>query len=75
MKSMMFENTLVLLDVPSSTSEKLVSGEGDPVNGKEVEPFGIASFTIVMDPGKITASTESERSWLPPFPSRSSRLT
>src|SRR5574338_1706520 len=71
---MMFENTRVLLEVPSSTSEKLLTGAGEPVKEKEVEPFGIASLMIVRDPGKITASTESERSWLPPEPSRSTRL-
>src|SRR3954466_15849837 len=67
----MLLNTWVLAEVPSSTSEKLVSGVGEPVNEKEVEPFGVASLMIVIEPGKITASAESERSWLPPEPSRS----
>ena len=59
---MMFENVMVLADVPSSTNEKFVSGEGDPVKGKDVEPLGVASLMIVIDPGKMTASAESERS-------------
>ena len=58
----MFENTMVLAVVPSSTREKSVRGDGDPVNGKEVEPFGVASLMIVIEPGKITASADSERS-------------
>src|SRR6266567_6385509 len=70
----MFENTLVFAAVPSSTSEKFDSGDGDAVNGKEVEPFGVASLMTVIDPGKITASADNERSWLPPDPSRSTRL-
>jgi len=59
---MMFENTFLSLALPSSTSEKLLSGEGDPLKVNEVGPSGVASLMIVMDPGKITASTESERS-------------
>jgi hypothetical protein len=42
------------------------------VNEKSVGlvPFA-TSLMIVMLPGKTTASLESERSWLPPLPSRS----
>ena len=68
---MMLENTLVFAEVPSSTSEKFVRGDGDPVKGNDVEPLGVASLIMVIEPGKITASAESERSWLPPEPSRS----
>lgn len=58
----MFENTLVFADVPSSTNEKFVSGDGEPVKGKDVDPFGVASLIIVIEPGKMTESAESERS-------------
>jgi len=58
----MFENSLVLADVPSSTSEKLVRGDGEPVKGNDVVPFGVASLMIVIEPGKMTESAESERS-------------
>ena len=58
----MFENVLVFADVPSSTNEKSARGDGDAVKGKDVAPFGVASLMIVMEPGKITASAESERS-------------
>ena len=58
----MFENVMVFAVVPSSTREKFVRGDGDPVKGKEVGPFGVASLMIVIEPGKITASAESERS-------------
>src|SRR4051812_32226436 len=68
---MMFENTFVFVEVPSSTKEKFVSGEGDAVKPNDVELFGVASLMIVIEPGKITASADSERSWLPPEPSRS----
>ena len=61
----MFENTFVFADVPSSTNEKFVSGDGDPVKGNDVGPFGVASFIIVIEPGKTTASAESERSCCP----------
>jgi hypothetical protein len=37
-----------LADVPSSTRLKLLSGDGDAVNENDVEPFGVASFTIVI---------------------------
>src|SRR6266536_1566420 len=65
------ENTLVFADVPSSTREKAARGEGLAVNGNEVAPLTLASLTIVTEPRKMTASAESERSWLPPEPSRS----
>src|SRR5436190_2489926 len=64
---------LVFADVPSSTSEKFDRGDGLAVNEKLVAPFGVASLMIVMLPGKMTASAESERSWLPPEPSRATR--
>jgi hypothetical protein len=59
---MMFENNMVFADVPSSTSEKFVRGDGEPVKGNEVAPFGVASLTMVIEAGKMTASAESERS-------------
>src|SRR2546428_1841597 len=49
----------------TSMSEKLESGEGLPVKSKQVGLFGTASFTIVMEPGKITAPAERLRSWAP----------
>ena len=58
----MFANKMVFAVVPSSTREKLVRGAGDPVNEKEVEPFGVASLMIVIEAGNTTASAESERS-------------
>jgi hypothetical protein len=58
----MFENTFVFADVPSSTSEKFVSGEGEAVKGNDVVPFGVASLMMVIEPGKMTASAESDRS-------------
>ena len=64
-KVVMFENVIVFADVPSSTSEKFVRGEGEPVKGKDVAPFGVASLTIVIEAGKTTASAESERSCCP----------
>src|SRR4051812_30446838 len=70
----MLLKSLVFAEVPLSTSEKLESGAGDAVNGKEVEPSGLACFTIVIEPGKMTASAESARSWLPPDPSSPRRL-
>ena len=68
-----FENTLVFADVPSSTRVKFVRGDGEPVKEKTVEPFGVASLIMVIEPGKITASAERERSWFPPEPLRSIR--
>src|SRR5204863_616022 len=65
----MFEKACVFADVPSSTREKSVSGEG-AVWGNDVLPSGVACVMIVIDPGNITAPSESERSWLPPVPSR-----
>src|SRR4051794_10532730 len=66
----MLPNVFVLADVPSSTSEKLISGAGEPVKEKDVEPSGVACFTTLREPGKITASADSDRSWFPPEPSR-----
>src|SRR5512147_869865 len=67
------EKSFVFAEVPSSTRLKPDSGAGDAVNANDVEPFGVASLMIVIEPGKMTASAESERSWLPPDPSRSIR--
>src|SRR5947207_178597 len=67
----MLLNAFVFALVPSSTRLKFVSGDGDAVKPKLVEPFGVASLMMVIEPGKITASAESDRSWLPPEPSRS----
>ena len=41
-------------------------------NGPPVTPVPQA-LLIVSEPGKMTAAAESERSWLPPEPSRSIR--
>src|SRR5690242_19542041 len=68
------EKTLVFAAVPSSTRAKLVSGAGLAVNGNDVDPFGVASLMIVMEPGNVTASAERERSCFPPLPSRSIKL-
>src|ERR1700741_4744285 len=64
---------LVFAEVPSSTRLKFESGAGLAVKPKDVEPSGVACFTMVMEPGKMTASSLRERSWLPPDPFRSSR--
>src|SRR5438093_13762754 len=66
---MMFENSFVFAVVPSSTTEKLARGDGDAVNANGVLPLGVASLMILIEPGKMTASAESDRSWLPPLPS------
>src|SRR3954470_13451544 len=66
----MLPNVFVLADVPSPTNEKLVSGAGEPVKENDVGPSGVACFTTVRESGKITASADSDRSWLPPEPSR-----
>src|SRR5438093_11069842 len=60
-------NTLVFDAVPSSTREKLLRGAGLAVKENEVEPFGVASLTIVIEPGKMTAPAWS---WNcpPPWP-------
>ena len=67
------EKTFVFAVVPSSVRLKLDSGEGVAVKLNWVEPSGEACLMIVIDAGKITAAAESERSWLPPEPSRSMR--
>ena len=36
--------------------------------------FGVAVFTIVIEPGKTTAAAERLRSWAPPEPSRDTKL-
>src|SRR5689334_1402268 len=58
----MLLKTFVFAVVPSSTSGKFVNGAGEAVKGKLVGPLGVASLTIVIEPGKVTASAESERS-------------
>src|SRR5438046_17703 len=69
----MFEKVLVLFaTLPSSNRVKFDSGLGDAAYSNTCELFGTASFTIVIDPGKMTASADSDRSWFPPEPSRSS---
>ena len=50
-KFVIFENTLVFAEVPLSIKEKFVSGDGDAVKEKEVEPFGVASLMMVIEPG------------------------
>jgi hypothetical protein len=72
LKSWMPLNTCVLELVPSSTSEKFASGDGDAVKLKLVDELGIASLMIVIEPGKMTASADSERSCCPPEPFRPS---
>src|SRR5438874_6082356 len=69
----MLLKAFVFAVVPSSTRLKFVSGDGEPVKLKLVDPFGVASLMIVIEPGKTTASAESERSWFPHEPSRSMR--
>src|SRR5262245_23238084 len=69
-KFVMLLKTRVFAAVPSSTRLKFASGEGDAVNEKDVEPVGVASFTTVIEPGKMTAAADNDRSWLPPDPSR-----
>ena len=70
-KTVILLKTLVFALVPSATSEKFARGDGLALKGNEVEPCGFACFRIVIEPGKMTASADKDRSWLPPFPSRS----
>src|SRR5262245_14710132 len=70
----MFEYVRVLEFVGSASSSSVkLDGVRPPVDVKlkSCASLGTASLMIVIDEGKITASAESERSWLPPFPSRS----
>src|SRR4051794_26126263 len=67
---MMFVKIFVFALVPSSTRLKLVRGVGEAVNPNDVGPSGVASLIIVMVAGKMTAAADSDRSWLPPAPSR-----
>src|SRR5206468_1279228 len=67
----MLLKSVVFALVPLSTRLKFARGEGDAVNEKENELSGVACLMIVIEPGKMTAAAESERSWLPPAPSRS----
>src|SRR6478672_4703272 len=60
-KLVMFEKTFVFAVVPSSTRLKFVRGLGLAVNANDVVPSGVACLTIVMDPGKTTASADRER--------------
>src|SRR3954447_10222890 len=68
----MLLNVFVLAVVPLSMSEKPVTGAGEPVKENDVGPSGVACLMTVSDPGKITAAADSDRSWLPPAPSRAS---
>src|SRR6185436_5829240 len=70
-KFVMVEKTLVLAEVPSSTRLKLARGAGLAVKLKDVAPSGVACLMIVIEPGKMTASSLRERSWFPPDPFRS----
>ena len=57
---------------PDVVRLKLDSGFGLAVKPNVAFP-PVVFFTMWMKPGKMTASAESERSWLPPEPSRSTR--
>ena len=48
--------------VPSSTSENVVRGDGVAEKPKDVGPSTDVSFTIVIEPGKVTAALLNERS-------------
>ena len=50
-KSTMPVNAFVLAVVPSSTRLKPARGAGDAVNANDVDPFGVASLTIVIEAG------------------------
>ena len=56
-----------------SVREKLVGVICGPVavNGNAIAASGTASFKMVIVAGKMTAAADSDRSWLPPEPSRS----
>ena len=58
-------NTFVFATVPSSTKLKLVRGEGVATKENAVELSLVACFTIVMEPGIVTAPALKERSMLP----------
>src|SRR3954469_13566937 len=65
---MMSEN--VLLAVPPTVVRlKFDSGAGPAVKPKVSLPL-VVSLMMVIEPGKTTAAADSERSWLPPEPSR-----
>ena len=71
-KSVMSANTRVSESVPFASSSRLkVDGERPPVVVK-AKSWGCvppATFLmIVIEPGKMTAAAESDRSWLPPDP-------
>ena len=59
------ENTYESVAVPSSTSVKLLRGNGDAVNGNSVLPSTLATFVITIEPVTCTAELLSERSILP----------
>src|SRR5438874_12327505 len=72
-------DVVVLAVPPLVVIEKVAGSVGDP----EPTPLVVLAkpnvtaplpmfFTIVTDDGKMTASLESDRSWLPPLPSMSS---
>ena len=54
--SPMLEKVVLFDDEPSSLSWKLPRGEGLAVKENNVELFGWASFTIVIEAGKRTAA-------------------
>jgi hypothetical protein len=56
------ENVVVFAEVPLSIREKLVRGEGPAVNANDVDPSGLASFTILIEAGKMTALAARARS-------------
>ena len=60
----------------ASSSRMKLDGVRLPVDVKlkSWASFGTASLMMVIEPGKMTASAESERSWFPPPPSRSVSL-
>src|SRR3954471_6331446 len=55
---------------PTVVRLKFANGVGLAVKGKVAFP-PVVFLMMWMNPGKMTASAESERSWLPPDPSRS----
>ncbi len=57
---------------PTVVRLKLASGLGPAVKANVAFP-PVVFFTMRMKPGKMTAAADSERSWLPPAPSRSIR--
>src|SRR4051794_5053441 len=56
---------------PTVVRLKFANGVGLAVKGKVAFP-PVVFLMMWMKPGKMTASADSDRSWLPPDPSRSS---